>query len=68
MTLATAVREALESVVTTADIEALRDEAAAAGDTVEVFICDAALRGSESARRSLETRIRSARVDAIELD
>ena len=46
--------------ITDAQIETLRDEAAAAGDRAQVEICNRALNGSQRARRECARVIREA--------
>jgi hypothetical protein len=48
-------------VITDDQLRALRDEAERARDWAQIKICDAALRGSESARRRCEEVIEAAR-------
>lgn len=50
--------------ITDAQIEALRTEAAAAGDDAQVALCDAALAGDETARARCERAIHAAQAMA----
>lgn len=50
--------------VTTANIEALRDEAAMAGDAEQVRLCDAALQGDDEAWEACADAILDARAMA----
>lgn len=56
--------------ITETEIDALRTEAAAAGDTAMVAICDLALEGDEDARAKCEDAVSSAATlaDANERD